>query len=152
MSPRLPVMSALLKWQSSSDDHTLSLPQMFQANVIRELINLYFSGKSAAVLIWALPTFFLYLKKSCLCGWVYWNVAPGMDWFTANSYPDSLKLETSKKARFKENEESTHSLNLYWRVLRCNINWRGVFVWPVGDGGQSQKQIFGVVGNLRSPG
>ena len=35
---------------------------------------------------------------------------------------------------------------LLTRVLRCNMGG-GVFVWAV----ESQKQIFGVVGNLRSP-
>ena len=52
-----------------------------------------------------------------VCGGVYWNAAPGMDGRRANSYPDSLKLETNKKSGFKGTRlrVSTHHLNLYWR-------------------------------------
>ena len=40
-----------------------------------------------------------------------------MDGRRANSYPDSLKLETNKKSGFKGTRlrVSTHHLNLYWR-------------------------------------
>ena len=58
-------------------------------------------------------------------------------------------LETDKKSRFKGGPdcgEHTPIEPLLTRVLRCNMGG-GVFVWAV----ESQKQIFGVVGNLRSP-
>ena len=70
-----------------------------------------------------------------------------MDWRGANSYPDSLNTK-NPASKGPDCAEHTPIQPLLTRVLRCNITGWGVSLCM---GVESPKQIFGVVGNLRSP-